>query len=958
MRLTTIHRAALLIIAAAVAVTALWWKCRFDPTINFLPSDHRAEWIVFPVPVQAGAHRIATLDAVFRKQFQLATVPKSARLEVRAARRLELKINGRSVDVVGNLKNWKNIATLEVLPFLQIGSNSIEARVFNDDAPPALWFRLSTDDFQLGSDSDWEASIAGSAWRGATLATMSRHPGPGNLLVGGEKTFEAATRIWPIWLAFAGISMLLLIARYQLQHAFPQGSRWQIVILIATAATAWIFLLWHNASLLPFVSGYDATDHVAYIKYIQERWRLPLPNEGYEMFQPPLYYGLSAGVLSILRLSVADGTAIIALRALTVGFGIAHAAIAAFCLRLLFPTRPGAQFVGFLLAAFLPMQLYLSHYVTNETLAAVLISASIYLGLRILKKQGASIWDYLGLGLCMGTALLTKATSLLLLPPVLGALIIKMSRERTALRRAIQKIGVMLIAFAITGGWYYVWIWRHFRTPIVGNWERALGFNWWQDPGFHTIGQYLRFGRALIDPLFSGYNSFGDGIYSTLWGDGLGGGLSDMLSRTPWNYDLMVAGYWLGLIPTALIVLGAATATYRLIRQSSAEWFLLIGFFAAIAVALTFMTLRVASYAQVKAFYGLSGLVPLGAFAAVGWEKLARAPRFLRLALASLLLIWALNSFFGVWIQDSATQHIYAGRRLIREHRIDAAISEAAQAVRKAPSNATAQCFLAAVLDEESRTLEAIDHTNSGLQLDAANGFCQIQNAINLARRNEIGQAMTIAHRLVESEPENARAYDVWFSCARQLQQPYKSIEIAREALAISPFDADLHYRLGLIAGEIGDFTIAVPQFAYALLLQPDRSEVQKKLQLALDFTARSPNAPQQLDALTSSAPDSPILLNDLAWIFATSANSAVRNGAVSVRFSERACALTKRASPKFLATLAAAYAEVGKFSEAIAVARDAATLARTNGDAITADLAENLLTRFQSNEPYRDETR
>ena len=923
-----------------------------DPEINFLPNDAQYHWIIFPAPIDAGAHRIAMLDVTFRRTFALETKPQTARLLVRAAKRLELKINGEAVQILPR-RNWKELSTVDAKNYLRSGENTIEARVFNDDAPPALWLHLDADAANLRTNGSWQASFAGSAWRSAALAADSKFPRAGNLLAGGEKTLAAVAKIWPIWLGFAAVAILLFVVASRLTNIC--GSQ-PSIILFGIAAATWIILLWHNSSLLPFVTGYDSTDHAAYIKYIQERAALPLPNQGYEMFQPPLYYAISAAALSIFRLSTSDPGAILVLRALTICFGIAHLGIVLLCLRLLFPQRTGAQLIGFLLAAFLPMQLYLSHYVTNETLAALLVSISVYLALRILTKPSAPVWEYIALGLCAGAAMLTKATSVLLLPAIFGALIIKMVSERVALWPVIQKIGATLLAILVACGWYYVWIWRHFGKPIVGNWERALGFNWWQDPGFHTIGQYFRFGHALLDPMFSGYNSFADGIFSTLWGDALGGGLSDMLSRTPWNYNLVVGGYWLALIPTALMAIGAAIALYRFVRKPSVEWFLLLGFCATVAVALVFMTLRVASYAQVKAFYGLSTLVPLCAFAALGWTKLEKAPRLLRSGLVVLFLVWTLNSFFGVWIQDSATQHIYAGRRLIREHRVDAAISEAAQAVRNAPSNATTQCFLAAVLDEESRTVEAIDHTNSGLQLDAANGFCQIQNAINLARRNEVGQAMTIAQRLVESEPENARAYDVWFSCARQLQQPYQSIEIARKALAISPFDADLHYRLGLVAGEIGDFTIAVPQFAYALLLQPGRSEVEKKLQLALDFTASSPNAPQQLDALTSSAPDSPILLNDLAWIFATSANSAVRNGAVSVRFSERACALTKRASPKFLATLGAAYAEVGKFSEAIAVARDAATLARTNGDAKTADLAENLLTRFQSNEPYRDE--
>ena len=947
----TFHRTALVILVATLSVAGLWWKCRIDPAINFLPADHRANWIVFPAPIQAGAHRIAMLDTVFRREFQLSDSPKSAQLQIRAARRVELKINGGNVDLRAPA-NWKSIASLDVAGFLHDGANTIEARVFNDDAPPAFWLRLSIDDLQLLSDNTWQASFVGSAWRLAAVAATPKFAGAGNLLAGGETSFAAMARIWPIWLGFAVIAVVVLIAGTRWVITSP----WQTPIVFGIAAAAWIVLFWHNASLLPFVTGYDSTDHAAYIKYLHEHGALPLPNQGYEMFQPPLYYAVSAGALSLFRLSMSDPNAVLLLRALTMVFGITHFGIVLLCLRLLFPERRDAQVIGFLLAAFLPMQLYLSHYVTNETLAALLVSTSIYFALRILNRPAPQLWEYVSLAFCVGAAMLAKATSLLLLPAVLGALIVKAIKERSALRPAIANLGATLVAIFATCGWYYIWIWRHFGKPIVGNWERALGFNWWQDPGFHTSVQYFRLGRALFDPLFSGYNSFADGIYSTLWGDALGGGLSDMLSRTPWNYNLVVGGYWLALIPTALIVMGVVIAIARFVRQPSAEWFLLLGFSAVVGVALVFMTLKVASYAQVKAFYGLSTLVPLCALAALGWTKLERAPRLVRSGLVVLFLIWTLNSFCSVWIEDSANQRIYAARRLLRDRQLDRAVDRADQAVQKDPSNPIAHCLLAAILDETGRSSEALDEAKRGLGLDNNNGHCQLQMAIDIARQGDISQAMNLAQRLVELEPENSRAYDLWFGCARELRQTYNSIAIAKDALTVSPFDADLHYRAGLAAAETGDFTTAVPQFAYAVLLLPTRSDAEQKLHLALVFAAKAANAADQLMTIASAAPDSAILENELAWIFATADDATVRNAGEAVRLAERACALTNRSRPKFLATLAAAYAEAGKFSEAVAAAQESLSLARSTGDTSASYLADKILASVQNQQSYRDD--
>src|SRR5207249_4573431 len=177
---------------------------------------------------------------------------------------------------------------------------------------------------------------------------------------------------------------------------------------------------------------------------------------------------------------------VVVLRGLTTLFGIANFIFAFLSVRLLFPDRRVLQLVGLLMAAFLPMQLYLSHYVTNETLAATLATATIYLGLRTLKSERASVSQYLWLGVCTGAAMLAKATSLLLLPPLLGALTLKLIQQRAPILVWFRALGITVVAILVTCRWHYVRIYHYFGTPIVGNWDPVLGLPWWQDPGFHT----------------------------------------------------------------------------------------------------------------------------------------------------------------------------------------------------------------------------------------------------------------------------------------------------------------------------------------------------------------------------------------------------------------------------------------------------------------------------------------
>ncbi len=222
-------------------------------------------------------------------------------------------------------------------------------------------------------------------------------------------------------------------------------------------AGLWLLLFWNNARLLPFHAGFDSKEHLNYINYIQEHRALPLPTEGWEMYQPPLYYLIAAATLSACKLSVNDPTSVFLLRLLGAFFGIAQFVLVFLSLRLLFPLR--TAFVGLLLAAFLPMHLYLAHYVTNEILAATLATAALYLCLRLLRSETPQSLQFAWLGFAIGAAMLAKATGILLLPVVLAAIAGKLAVMRAPIAIWLRNLGLLLaICFAVCG-WHYARIW-------------------------------------------------------------------------------------------------------------------------------------------------------------------------------------------------------------------------------------------------------------------------------------------------------------------------------------------------------------------------------------------------------------------------------------------------------------------------------------------------------------------
>ena len=192
-------------------------------------------------------------------------------------------------------------------------------------------------------------------------------------------------------------------------------------------------------------------------------------------------------------------------------FGIVHITLVFLSLRLLFPGQIGRQWVGLTLAAFLPMLLYLSYYVTNETLAAMLVSASVYLCLRLLKLGEDSWTSFIVLGLIMGMALLAKFTAALAVPFIVGALAKHLLTRRDPAGMGWKKLVSMLGMMVLVSGWQYIRLWRQMGGMVIGGWDPATGTAWWQDDGYHVAGWFEHFGESMFHPLFGCTASFMEG---------------------------------------------------------------------------------------------------------------------------------------------------------------------------------------------------------------------------------------------------------------------------------------------------------------------------------------------------------------------------------------------------------------------------------------------------------------
>ena len=173
-------------------------------------------------------------------------------------------------------------------------------------------------------------------------------------------------------------------------------------------------------------------------------------------------------------------------------------------------------------------------------------------------------------------------------------------------------------------------------------------------------------------------------------------------------------------------------------------------------------------------------------------------------------------------------------------------------------------------------------------------------------------------------------------------------------ALKLLPDNAEAHYNLGLALANRGRLDEAIVAYRKALEIRPDFADAHNNLGAVLEQQGRSAEAIAQYQAAMKANPDYPDAYNNLAWVRATSGEASIRNGKEAVELAQRAVRLSGGRSPNYLDTLAAAYAEAGRFSEAVQTARTGPGPRRATEQQPLADALRAKIALYEAGKPLR----
>ena len=160
-----------------------------------------------------------------------------------------------------------------------------------------------------------------------------------------------------------------------------------------------------------------------------------------------------------------------------------------------------------------------------------------------------------------------------------------------------------------------------------------------------------------------------------------------------------------------------------------------------------------------------------------------------------------------------------------------------------------------------------------------------------------------------------------------------------------------------MLPSQSTDSIQALAAFQQAISLNPDYSEAQLNLAMLLGSTGHDSDAIVHYRKVIELDTNVVLALNNLAWLLATDPNPQLRNGKEAVPLAEHACERVKYQEAFLIGTLAAAYAEAGRFDDAVAAAQKAHDVALAHGQTEIADRNLQLMQLYKSGKPFHMET-
>jgi tetratricopeptide (TPR) repeat protein len=303
---------------------------------------------------------------------------------------------------------------------------------------------------------------------------------------------------------------------------------------------------------------------------------------------------------------------------------------------------------------------------------------------------------------------------------------------------------------------------------------------------------------------------------------------------------------------------------------------------------------------------------------------------------------------------DYAEAYHNLGSTLLVENRLDEAQQQFVKALQLNPDLSAARISLGRTLMAEGHFDEAAAAFRETIAKDPQNPNGYLALGQLEADRNDFDGAAAQFRKVLEIDPGNADAEANLGHALLSSGSIDEAIPHLRKALELAPQNGEADIDLGIALAKKGQLDDAMRLFQGALVLMPGSADAHYYLGKALVLTGRVEDGLDHWKQALRNQPDSLQVLNDMAWVLATSRDDSLRNGEEALPLARHAAQLTSEQEPAILGTLSAVYAEMGQFDKAIELGQRAADLATQQSKTALAQNLTERLALFRSKTPIR----
>jgi tetratricopeptide (TPR) repeat protein len=357
-----------------------------------------------------------------------------------------------------------------------------------------------------------------------------------------------------------------------------------------------------------------------------------------------------------------------------------------------------------------------------------------------------------------------------------------------------------------------------------------------------------------------------------------------------------------------------------------------------------------------------------------GWDALnrLRIPRFVQALAASiaLLLCAGLTRAQLRYWNDSVALFQHAvnltvgdgaaaanlGYALAEQGQHEKAIGYYKAVLRSHPrGDATVWNNFGASLAATGKLEEAIDAFQNALKLDPSMGDAHENIGLALVRSEKQQESLIHFRDAARLKPENARIHNIYAVMLGEAGRTDEAMQEFQTALRLAPSSAATHANLANLLAKQHARDEAMAHYSEALRLDPAFVEAHSNIASLLLEVGRTDDAAAHYIAALLSKPDYVPAMVGLAWVYATASGEAgSQYAAEAVRLAEQACRISGCKESGELDTLAAAYANAGRFEEAIKTDEEAFSIAKAAGENDFADSIRARIDLYKKGSPFR----